>query len=179
MARKKTKKHRRRTRRMSGTGGFDFMSPLLALGGGVGTKLLDHLIPDTVEGKTSAMIKVAAGVALPMLAKDAKTKAMLQNVGNGMVAVAGVQLLTEMEILSDDVFDEDEDMEYAVEVPDRTRQRKRISADVLGDDDDDDDADYEEMNADVLGDDDLDVINDDDLDVINDELDDDHYDDED
>ncbi len=170
MAKKRKKKStRRRVRRLSGAGEFDFMSPLLALGGGIGTKLLDKIIPDTWEGKTTAMVKVAAGVALPMLAKDAKQKQMLQNVGNGMVAVAGTQLLAEMGILSDDVMDDDE-MEFAVEVPEKKRGRKNsmLEADVLADD-----GEFEEINADVLADDDddLSVINDsdDDLSVINDD----------
>lgn len=142
---KRRKKGRRRGRRMSGAGkGFDFMSPLAAAGGAVAARLLDKVIPATVNPKLVAGGKMVVGALLPMVSKDQKTKAILQSAGNGMVAIGTSDLLTQFGILSgtDKIENLDEKADFALELSD------------------------EVLNDEVLNDD-IPVVNDD-LSVIND-----------
>lgn len=164
MARKKGKKSgrsRSRSRRIGAAGGFDIMNPLMAAVGGAAGGFINKLIPDdsTIDPKIIAGGKMVLGAVMPMMFKDAKTKAMMTAAGNGLVAVGTVELLQEMGVVSGyqgaiEKFDEKFDL--AVEIPSRSEMQK-ISDDILNDD--------------VLNDDDLNVINegDDDLNVINDD----------
>jgi len=94
------KRKTRRRSRMGNAGSLDMTSLLLVIGGAVGAKLIDKVIPDTLDKKIVAGGKIAVGFLLPMLAKDAKTKAMLTNAGYGFLAVGTIDILTELNVLS-------------------------------------------------------------------------------
>lgn len=81
-------------------GAIDTTNILGVVAGTVGAKLVDKIIPDTVDAKLIAGGKVALGIALPMLVKDGKTKNMLSAVGSGMIAVGTVELLSEFGVLN-------------------------------------------------------------------------------
>lgn len=154
MAKKKkkaTRSPRRRSRRLSGAGQkFDFMAPLLVLGGSmIGEKLtsgINKILPDSMDPKNAgyalAGIKVVGGAVLPMAVKDAKTKDMLKYLGLGIVASGGRDLGVSLGFLSSADYIEgfDDNFDLAVEVP----KEKMLGENVLGEN--------------VLGD--LNVIND-------------------
>jgi hypothetical protein len=130
---KRRKKGRRRSRRMSGAGkGFDFMSPLAAAGGAVVARLLDKVIPATVNPKLVAGGKMVVGALLPMVSKDVKTKSLLQSAGNGMVAIGTSDLLKEFGVLSgtDKIDDLDEKADFALELSDDILNDKILNDDV-------------------------------------------------
>jgi len=93
------RKHKRKSR-IHGAGGIDMTAILLTIGGAVGASLLDKVIPDTIDKKIVAGAKMVVGVVLPMISKDAKTKHILQSVGNGVLAVGTIDLLKGMDIIS-------------------------------------------------------------------------------
>jgi len=103
MARKRKKKSTRsrsRSRSRSSMGAIDTTGILGVVVGAVATKLLDKVIPDSINDKIVSGGKVALGIALPMLVKDGKMKNVLQGVGNGMVAVGVVELLNSFGVLN-------------------------------------------------------------------------------
>lgn len=129
---KRRKKGRRRGRRMSGAGkGFDFMSPVAAAGGAVVARLLDKVIPATVNPKLVAGGKVVVGALLPMVSKDPRTKQLLASAGNGMVAIGTSDLLTQFGVLSgtDKIDNLDEKADFALELSDDI-----LNDDILNDD---------------------------------------------
>jgi hypothetical protein len=91
--RKKARKTGRRRSRVSGLGQIDMMNILGVAAGAVAAGFADKFIPDTLDKRISAGIKIAAGVALPMLVKGGNTKNLLAGVGSGMIAVGAVDLL--------------------------------------------------------------------------------------
>lgn len=93
------RKHRRKSR-VGNAGGLDFTAILLTIGGAVGASLIDKVIPESVDKKLLAGGKLALGLVLPMVSKDAKTKAMLSSIGNGFLAVGTIDLLKELNVLS-------------------------------------------------------------------------------
>lgn len=166
MAKKKktaVKKYRVRRRRQSGMGAIDTTNLIGTAVGALGAKLLNKVIPDTIDKKIVAGGKIAVGVLLPMVAKDGKTKNMLGAVANGFVAVGTIELVEELGVIEGLGRSDDETLAIAlegiedVEFEDVT---DRMGENVLGED--------------VLGmDDDLSVVNGDDLAVVN--ADDDEY----
>ena len=104
MARKRKTKNRKssrsRSRSRSMIGAIDFNSVMGVVVGAVATKLLDKVIPDTINDKIVSGGKVALGLALPMLSKEGKTKNLLSGVGNGMIAVGVVELLNSFGVLN-------------------------------------------------------------------------------
>lgn len=104
MARKRKTKTRKssrsRSRSRSMIGAIDFNSVMGVVVGAVATKLLDKVIPDTVNDKIVSGGKIALGLALPMLSKEGKTKNLLSGVGNGMIAVGVVELLNSFGVLN-------------------------------------------------------------------------------
>lgn len=108
MAKKKTaKKRRRRTsvgkvvrrRRRSSVGGVDFVSIVAAVAGAVGGKLIDKIIPATIDPRIVAGIKIAVGVGLPMLFKG-KQKNFASSLGTGLAVVGTLDLLNTMGVIS-------------------------------------------------------------------------------
>lgn len=101
--RKKRLSGRRKTRRsrLNGSSG-QLMNTLAIVGGAVAAGMLNKVIPVTINDKISAGAKIAAGLALPMLSKNGKTKQILSNVGSGMIAVASVDMLRSLGVLSGD-----------------------------------------------------------------------------
>lgn len=87
-------------RKKSFLGSIDTTNIMGVAAGAVGAKFVDRVIPETVDAKIVAGGKVVLGVLLPMLSKDGKTKAMLNSVGSGMVAIGTVELLTSLGVLS-------------------------------------------------------------------------------
>lgn len=166
MAKKKktaVKKYRVRHRRQSGMGAIDTTNLIGTAVGALGAKLLNKVIPDTIDKKIVAGGKIAVGVLLPMVAKDGKTKNMLGAVANGFVAVGTIELVEELGVIEGLGRTDDETLAIAlegiedVEFEDVT---DRMGENVLGED--------------VLGmDDDLSVVNGNDLAVVN--ADDDEY----
>ena len=104
MARKRKTKTRKssrsRSRSRSMIGAIDFNSVVGVVVGAVATKLLDKVIPDTINDKIVSGGKIALGLALPMLSKEGKTKNLLSGVGNGMIAVGVVELLNSFGVLN-------------------------------------------------------------------------------
>lgn len=93
MARKKKKRTSRKSRRRgSSIGQIDVTGMLYSGVGGLAARLIDRIVPSTLDPKLVAAGKIAVGFAMPMLVKDAKTKKMLSDMGAGMVAVAVVDL---------------------------------------------------------------------------------------
>lgn len=152
MARRKKKGTKRRTVRRTRTrsiGAIDMNQLLYSGVGGLSAQLINKIIPATWDAKMVAGGKLALGVALPMVSKDAKTKKMLSDIGSGMVAVSIVELLQSFGFMAGIGFAKPNEVEEFAVVLDSDRlQRDRIGADVLG--------------ANVLGqyeDDDISVIN--------------------
>jgi len=102
MAKKRKKRYssRKSGKRMSGIGAVDFMNIIAVAGGAVVAGFANKLVPSTVNDKIVSGGKIALGVALPMLSKDGKTKALLNGVGSGMIAVGAVELLKSFGVLS-------------------------------------------------------------------------------
>lgn len=105
MARKrKMKRTKRSGRSLRSSGGMlgkiDFTSTLATAVGGIAAKFVDKIVPTTVDPKVLAGGKIALGLFLPNLVKDAKSKAMLQGVGAGMIAIGSVDLLKGFGVLS-------------------------------------------------------------------------------
>lgn len=104
MARKRKTKTRKssrsRSRSRSMIGAIDFNSVVGVVVGAVATKLLDKVIPDTINDKIVSGGKIALGLTLPMLSKEGKTKNLLSGVGNGMIAVGVVELLNSFGVLN-------------------------------------------------------------------------------
>ena len=104
MARKRKTKTRKssrsRSRSRSMIGAIDFNSVVGVVVGAVATKLLDKVIPDTINDKIVSGGKIALGLALPMLSKEGKTKNLLSGVGNGLIAVGVVELLNSFGVLN-------------------------------------------------------------------------------
>jgi hypothetical protein len=99
---KKKKSTRRTSRRSRGRalGAIDTTNLMGVVAGAIGSKFLDKVIPASLDPKLVAGGKVALGVFLPNFVKDGKTKAMLSAVGNGMIAVGAVELMTQFGVLS-------------------------------------------------------------------------------
>jgi len=78
MARKKKRKTKYVTKRVvkrsRGMGAVDFTALLYSVVGGIGARLLNRVLPSTLDPKIISGIQIGTGVALPMLSKDAKTK---------------------------------------------------------------------------------------------------------
>lgn len=103
MAKRRKKAHtvkRRRTHHRSHLSGLDVSGIASLIVGAVGAGLLNKIIPTTIDAKIVAGGKIAIGLMLPMLVKDGKTKAMLQDFGYGFVAVGSLDLLKGMGVLS-------------------------------------------------------------------------------
>ena len=81
-------------------GGIDITNILGVIVGAVGSKLIDKVIPDSIDKKIASGGKVAIGLLLPMLSKDGKMKNILGGVGAGFVAVGSVELLNSFGVLS-------------------------------------------------------------------------------
>lgn len=100
---KKPRTKKRTTRRKSRMGAasqFDFTN-LLAVGAGAfAAKFIDKWIPATLDPKIVNGGKIVVGALLPMIAKDGKTKAMLQGAGAGFMAVGTVGIFQNLNILS-------------------------------------------------------------------------------
>ena len=106
MARKKHHKKRvsgvrRRSRsRVSGLAGIEVSNVFAAVLGGIGAKMVDKFLPATTDKKTLAAVKIGVGLLLPMVSKEARTKAMLTAAGTGFVVVGGLDLLKSLNILA-------------------------------------------------------------------------------
>lgn len=148
--RKKRLSGRRKTRRsrLSGSSG-QLMNTLAIVGGAVAAGMLNKVIPITINDKISAGAKIAAGLALPMLSKNGKTKQILSNVGSGMIAVASVDMLRSFGVLSGDfdipTINEDvlnaDDLAVINGLGEDALAEDVLAEDVInGDDDDDDDS---------------------------------------
>ena len=167
MARKRKTKTRKRSRsrsRSRSIGAIDINSVMGVVVGAVATKLLDKVIPDTINDKIVSGGKVALGLALPMLSKEGKTKNLLSGVGNGMIAVGVVELLNSFGVLNGLGANDDEmlvvsldgiDDLNVINGMDDLNVVNGLGDDVLGDDvladmemsgDDDDDDDDDEFN---------------------------------
>jgi len=138
-----------------GLGAIDTTSLLGTAAGALAAKLLNKVIPETIDNKIVAAGKIAIGVVLPMLSKDGKTKNMLQGVGAGFIAIGTTELVNEFIALEGLGEASDDTLSIALEGIE--------------------DVEFEEMSSNVLGeevlgmDDDLAVVNaDNDLAVVND-----------
>lgn len=106
MAKRKRKGHKvpariyGRGRKRGLLGAIDTTNILGVVLGSVGAKLVDKVIPDTVDAKIVAGGKVALGIALPMIVKDGKSKNMMAAVGSGLIAVGSVELLSSFGVLN-------------------------------------------------------------------------------
>lgn len=157
MAKKKKRKSspRRRRASRSSMGGLDIMTPLLTIGGGVGSTLLDRILPSTWDSKMVQGGKILIGTLAPMMFKDAKTKATVTALGAGLAAVAANDLLKDMGLFSGVNDDPDEIEDLAVILPE-----DNVSENVLGESDYSEYGDMSVINENVLGgDDDMSVIN--------------------
>lgn len=158
MAKKKAKTTKKKTyRRRTGMGAIDTTNLLGTAIGALGAKLLNKVIPETIDKKIVAGGKIAVGVFLPMLAKDGKTKNMLAGVSNGFIAVGTIELIEELGVIEGLGSSDDRTLAVALEGIEDVEFEDVTSS----------------MNADVLGeevlgmDDDLSVVNGGDLSVIN------------
>jgi len=138
MAKKKKKGKKRR--RMSGAGddGFDFISPILAVSSGAGSKALNKVIPASVNPKLVSGLKIGVGVLLPMAAQLVKdpqsrktTRKYLAAIGTGMAVEGSLALLAQTGVLADNP-DMDDKNDFALELSEDV-----LGEDVLGDDRDD------------------------------------------
>ena len=80
-------------RRRHSVGAVDFTNILSVLAGAVAGKMINKVVPSTVDPRIVSGGKVALGVVLPMLSKSGSTKNLLSGVGSGMIAIGGVELL--------------------------------------------------------------------------------------
>lgn len=99
---KKAKKSRKsyRSRKGGMLGAIDFTNTLAVIAGAVAGKMVDKVIPESIDPKISAAGKIGLGLFLPNFVKDGKTKALLQGVGSGMIAVGALDLATSLGVIS-------------------------------------------------------------------------------
>lgn len=152
---------RRRSRRMSRPSlgaamSFD-STHIMATAGGAAAATFVNKFTGSIDSKMSALIKIGGGIALPMLAKNAKTKQMLQSLGGGMIAVGTVELLGAFGVNGFGAPESNAELFVAIEGLD---DLDVLNADVLAGDD------IDVLNADVLAGeyDDYEEIDDEDLD---------------
>jgi hypothetical protein len=81
-------------------GAIDITNVLSVVVGAIGSKLIDKVVPESIDKKIASGGKVAIGLLMPMLSKDGKTKNMLSGVGAGFIAVGSVELLNSFGVLS-------------------------------------------------------------------------------
>lgn len=107
MARKKTKKHHSRRRRISGVGkGIDFTAILGNIGGaalaGLAYNMLTKLDATTakpkLDPKIAAAILIAGGVLVPRFV--GKGSPLVEGIGNGLVAGGGLEALKAFNVIS-------------------------------------------------------------------------------
>jgi hypothetical protein len=138
---------------MGALGKIDTMSIIGVIGGAFLGKFVNKVIPDTMNPKLVAGGKMVLGLALPMVIKG-KSHNLMQSVGNGILAVGSIELLTEFGVISG--LDENDELAVAIEgIQDVSFEDLdgTINADVLSDDD------VPVINADVLSGGDVPVIN--------------------
>lgn len=154
MAKRKKRKTKYVTKRVvkrsRGMGAVDFTGLLYSGVGGIGARLLNRVLPSTLDPKIIAGIQIGTGVALPMLSKDAKTKKMLGEIGMGMVGVGATDLVMSFGFMAGVGAYKPSSVDELALVLD---SKDGIGADVLG--------------ADVLGENDIDVMNGADIPVMN------------
>lgn len=97
---KKRTTTRRKKSRMGAASSIDFQSLLGVAAGAIGAKMLDKVIPTTLDPKIVNGGKIALGIFLPMAFKDGKMKSIASGVGMGMVAVGTIDLFKDLNILS-------------------------------------------------------------------------------
>lgn len=97
---KKRTTTRRKKSRMGAASSIDFQSLLGVAAGAIGAKLLDKVIPASIDPKIANGGKIALGVFLPMAFKDGKMKSIAAGAGMGMVAVGTIDLFKNLNILS-------------------------------------------------------------------------------
>lgn len=88
--------------RRAKVGAFDTQSIMFAAVGGAAGGFLNKLIPDSwnLDPKIVSGGKIAIGAIMPNLAKDGKTKMMLQHMGEGLIAVGTYELLQNMGLIN-------------------------------------------------------------------------------
>jgi hypothetical protein len=154
MARRKKRKTKYVTKRIvkrsRGMGAVDFTGLLYSAVGGIGARLLNRVLPTTLDPKIISGIQIGAGVVMPMLSKDAKTKKMLGEIGMGMVGVGATDLVMSFGFMTGVGAYRPSNVEELALVLD---SKDGIGADVLG--------------ADVLGENDINVVNGYDIPVMN------------
>lgn len=100
MAKKKHHKkttHRRKKSHMGAIAGGDLV---FALVGGISGRLVDKVVPSTMNPKMIAGIKTAIGVLAPLPFKSGKAKSMAQAFGAGMAVVGVTDLLHAFGVLN-------------------------------------------------------------------------------
>ena len=104
---KRRKKTAVRRRRRASVGKVDVSNLIATVVGGVGAKLVNKILPATIDPKLASGAKVVVGVALPMIAKNAKTKNMFSAVGTGMALVGTMELLSQFGVVNgvDDILE--------------------------------------------------------------------------
>jgi hypothetical protein len=85
---------------MFGLGAIDMSNVLGVIAGAVGGKLLDKIIPESIDAKIVSGGKIALGLALPMFVKTGKAKDVAAGIGSGLIAVGSVELLNSFGVLA-------------------------------------------------------------------------------
>lgn len=98
MAKKKKSKKkgsRRRRGRLGSTAGERFTGALMVMGGAALSRTIDAVLPDDmdIDPKIIAGGKMAVAIFAPTMFKDPKTRRIAEQVGDGMLAVAGMEML--------------------------------------------------------------------------------------
>lgn len=97
---KKRKTKKSKSRRRSTVGAIDMTTTLGVIGGVVAGKMLDKVIPATMNPKIAAGAKILVGVGAPMLMKSPKAKATVTAVGAGIAGVGAIDLLKSFGVVS-------------------------------------------------------------------------------
>lgn len=150
-----TKKRTIRRTKSKSFGNVDFTAIMWSGVGGLGARLIDKVLPATLDARLVAGGKMAVGIAMPMLAKDPKTKKMLSEIGAGMVAVSLLDLVQSFGFMAGIGYARPSPVQDLALVLDRS-DRLQGTTSVMGE--------YTE----VMGDSDINVMNgSDDINVMN------------
>ena len=105
MAKKKKKSKvgatRRKPRsRVGATNGFNLNDVLTVIATTAVVSYAEKFIPDSIDSRITAAVKMAAGAGLPALSKDPKTIAILKSAGNVLLSTGTKDMMKGLGILA-------------------------------------------------------------------------------
>ena len=90
----------RRRKHSSHIGGVDLSLVISAIIGGIGANAVNKVVPAAINPKIVAGLKIAIGLILPAVVKNAKAKNIVTGIGTGMVVVGTMDLMKSFGVLA-------------------------------------------------------------------------------